>query len=324
MFTFIDLFAGIGGFRLPLENLGGKCLFSSEINKHSIKTYMANFNDKPSGDIKKIKESDIPSHDLLVAGFPCQSFSIAGKQKGFDDDRGELFFDILRIAKYHRPKVLFLENVRNFAIHDSGNTLKTIINLLNKLNYSTYYKVINSKKFGLPQNRERIYIVSFNRDYKYKDFRFPEGENQSVVVSDILEKNILNEDKYIINRKDINYNEKNLKIHEESNRINKVLRLATINKGGQGDRVYSSKGIGITLSASAGGSGAKTGAYYVDGKIRKLTPREAARMQGFPDSFKIPVSDNQAWTQFGNTVPINVVYEIMKNIIKTCIFEDKI
>lgn len=321
MFTFIDLFAGIGGFRVPLEELKGNCVFSSEWDKHAIKTYKDNFNEEPQGDITQIKEEEIPNHDLLAAGFPCQPFSIAGNKKGFSDTRGTLFFDVARIIKYHRPKVVVLENVRNFATHDNGNTLKVVINTLEELNYEVNYKVLNAKDFSLPQNRERIFIICFNNDYNFKSFKFPKGSNDLKVVADILEKNPEDIKKLLINRDDIVTNEKNMEIHNSNETINKRLRLATINKGGQGDRVYSSKGIGITLSAFGGGSGSKTGAYYIDNKIRKLSPRETARMQGFPENFKITVSNNQAWTQFGNSVPINVVREIMKEVIETDIFD---
>lgn len=321
MFTFIDLFAGIGGFRVPLEEVGGKCVFSSEWDKHAIKTYKDNFNEVPKGDITKIKEEEIPGHDLLTAGFPCQPFSIAGKMKGFSDTRGTLFFDVARIVKYHKPKVVVLENVRNFATHDNGNTLEVVINTLEDLNYEVKYKVLNAKDFGLPQNRERIFLVCINKYYNFKSFNFPQGDSNLKVVEDILEKEPVDIKKLLINRDDIVINEKNMKVHNNNDKINKRLRLATINKGGQGDRVYSPKGIGITLSAFGGGSGSKTGAYYIDSKIRKLSPRETARMQGFPETFKITVSNNQAWTQFGNSVPINVVREIMEEVIKTDIFD---
>lgn len=317
MFKFIDLFAGIGGLRIPLEEIGGKCVFSSEWDKFARITYEENYGEEPSGDITKISEEDIPQHDFLVAGFPCQPFSIAGNMKGFEDTRGTLFFDVARILKYHRPKVLLLENVRNLASHDQGKTLKVIIKTLEDLNYEVHTKVLNAKDFGLPQNRERIFIVGLNKNCEFDDFEFPEKINEFKIVEDILEKKPKNIEKLVIDRPDIFYNEKNIKAVEEKEKHNKILRIATINKGGQGDRVYSTKGIGITLSAFGGGSGSKTGAYQIDGVVRKLSPRECARMQGFPENFKIPVSDAQAWTQFGNSVPINVVREVVNNILKT-------
>jgi len=320
LFKFIDLFAGIGGFRIPLEEIGGNCVFSSEIDKHSILTYEANFKELPHGDIKDISEKDIPEHDLLAAGFPCQPFSIAGKMKGFNDIRGTLFFEIARIVKYHKPKVILLENVKNLVSHDNGNTISVIKNTLETLNYDIYIDTLNAKDFGLPQNRQRVYLVCFNKDYNVKKFNFPEKSNEIKVVRDILEDEPEGLEKLLIKRNDIYPDLENIKLDEIKEKHTKPLRLATINKGGQGDRVYSSKGVGITLSAHGGGSGSKTGAYYINNKIRKLSVREAARMQGFPENFKIPVSDSQAWTQFGNAVPINVVREIIKEIIKTNIF----
>lgn len=317
MFKFIDLFAGIGGFRIPLELEDGECVFSSEWDKHAVATYKANFGETPYGDITKIKEEDIPKHDLLSAGFPCQPFSIAGKMKGFEDTRGTLFFDIARIVKFHRPKVVLLENVRNLASHENGSTFKVIIKTMEELNYKVYTKILNAKNFNLPQNRQRVFIVCFNNDYEFEEFKFPKGNEDYISVKDILEENPKDLDRLLIKRTDIYKDEKNIEIDKKHNKHNKMLRLATINKGGQGDRIYSSKGIGITLSAHGGGSGSKTGAYYIDNKVRKLSPRECARMQGFPDDFIITVSNSQAWTQFGNAVPINVVKSILKQIKKT-------
>src|SRR5690554_2942122 len=170
-YKFIDLFSGIGGFHLALNSLGAKCIFASEWDKYASETYQENFEIKPSGDITQIKETEIPKHDILCGGFPCQAFSISGKQKGFEDTRGTLFFDIARIVDYHRPKILFLENVKNFVRHDNGNTLKTVIETLESLNYKVFYKVLNTSNFGLPQNRERIYIVGFNKN-EFENIKF--------------------------------------------------------------------------------------------------------------------------------------------------------
>jgi len=160
-YRFIDLFAGIGGFHIALSSFGAKCIFASELDKFAIDTYIENFNIEPFGDITTIKEQEIPQHEILCAGFPCQAFSISGKQKGFDDIRGSLFFDIARITAFHKPKVVFLENVKNLINHDEGRTLKVIVETLEKLDYTVFSKVLNSSNFGLPQNRERIYIVAF-------------------------------------------------------------------------------------------------------------------------------------------------------------------
>ena len=179
-YNFIDLFAGIGGFHLALNSMGANCVFASEWDKYAAETYQENFHLKPFGDITQIKENDIPKHDILCGGFPCQAFSISGKQKGFEDTRGTLFFDIARIVDYHKPKVLLLENVKNLAKHDEGKTIKTIIKTLEELEYSVFTKVLNSSNFGLPQNRERIYIVAFHKSLNSDNFKFPVPPNNPI------------------------------------------------------------------------------------------------------------------------------------------------
>ncbi len=310
--TFIDLFAGIGGFRIALESLGLRCVFSSEWDKHAQNTYYENFGEIPSGDITKLKEADIPAHDILCAGFPCQAFSISGKRRGFEDARGTLFFDIARITKYHRPKVLLLENVKNFERHDGGKTLKTVLEILNKVGYYAFYKVLNASHYGVPTSRERIYIACFRKDLGMPNFSFPEPTFEKVYLKDFLEKDA-EFSKFEIKRKDI----KIAKNHIQTPSLNPI-QIGTINNGGQGERIYSANGHAITLSAHGGGAAAKTGAYLVDGKIRKLTPRECARVMGFPDSFKVPVSDSQAYKQFGNSVAIPVIRRTAQQILRTC------
>jgi len=310
--TFIDLFAGIGGFRIALESLGLDCVFSSEWDKYAQKTYYENFGENPAGDITKIDEKDIPSHDILCAGFPCQAFSISGKQKGFEDTRGTLFFDIARIAKYHRPKILFLENVKNFERHNDGNTLKTVLRILDDLDYFTFYKVLNASLYGVPTSRERIYFVCFRKDLGVPNFSFPDPTLDKIYLKDILERNI-DFSEYEIRRKDIKLTKKG-----EQRPSLRPLQIGTMNNGGQGERIYSIQGHAITLSAYGGGAAAKTGAYLIDGKVRKLTPRECARLMGFPDDFKIPASRSQAYKQFGNSVAVPVLMKITKQILKTC------
>lgn len=315
-FNYIDLFAGIGGFRIALDSFGANCVFSSEWDKYAKETYSANFGEVPEGDITKIDESKIPPHDIICAGFPCQAFSISGKQLGFNDSRGTLFYDIARIAKYHQPKLLILENVRNFARHDNGRTLSVVKNVLNDINYNVWYKILNASHFGLPQNRERIYIIAIRKDLNVEEFKFPEPTFEPVYLKDIVLPDEETE-KYIINRNDIKLDKS--KVPEKSlfnDYPLRPVRVGTINKGGQGERIYSEFGHSITLSAYGGGPGSKTGCYLINNKIRKLAPRECARLQGFPDTFKIPVSDAQAWKQFGNSVPINVVKSIIKSISK--------
>lgn len=309
-FTFIDLFAGIGGFRIGLEMNGGKCVFSSEWDVNSQKTYATNFGDFPNGDITKIDENDVPKHNILCAGFPCQAFSISGKRKGFEDTRGTLFFDVARIAKKQKPDVLFLENVKNFARHDDGKTLKTIIETLQELGYRVFHKILRSSDYGVPQARERIYIVAFHQRTKVKEFSFPEKVDEIKVVKDILEK----KPRFakVIERDDIFFS----KDKDDNLRLRKPNKLGIINKGGQGERIYSVNSAGITLSAYGGGVAGKTGAYLVGDIIRKLSPRECARMQGFPDDFEIPVSVNLAQKQFGDSVSVPVIKLIGAKIVE--------
>jgi len=205
-YTFIDLFSGIGGFHYALNSFGATCVFASEIDPKASYTYTNNHEIIPKGDITKIDEKDIPTHDILCAGFPCQAFSISGKQKGFEDTRGTLFFDITRIVNHHKPKILFLENVKNFAKHDNGNTLKIVLNTLKKMNYTVHYKVLNTSHFGLPKNRERIYIIAFNNsDFDSVSFNFPK-EYRISSLDDILEENPV--DGKVIKRDDIDFYKK--------------------------------------------------------------------------------------------------------------------
>lgn len=317
-YTYIDLFSGIGGFHLALSAFGAKCVFASEWDKYAAETYEQNFNLKPYGDITKISEDEIPKHDILCGGFPCQAFSVSGKQKGFEDIRGTLFFDIARIVEKHSPKVLFLENVKNLAKHDDGKTLKTILYTLEVLNYTVFTKIFNSSNFGLPQNRERVYIVAFNNSINSKNFQFPKPSNEPVCLGDILEDKPKNAK--IIDRTDIEI----YKNHTQSNSLfgeiqllNKPIQIGKVNKGGQGERIYHPLGHAITLSAYGGGIGSKTGLYLVDGQIRKLSPRECARVQGFPDNFILNKIDSQAYKQFGNSVSVNVLQKILIQIHKT-------
>ena len=316
-YKFIDLFAGIGGFHYALNSFGANCVFASEWDKFAAETYNLNFKIKPFGDITTINETDIPNHDILCGGFPCQAFSISGKQKGFDDIRGTLFFDIARIVNHHKPKVLFLENVKNLAKHDEGKTLKTIIKTLEELEYNVFTKVFNASNFGLPQNRERIYIVAFSNSINSKKFKFPNPTNENVCLENVLERNPTNAK--VIQRQDINiyknYSPSN-SLFGETEVLNKPIQIGKVNKGGQGERIYHPLGHCITLSAYGGGVGSKTGLYLVGGKIRKLSPRECARVQGFPDDFKINNIDSQAYKQFGNSVSINVLQNIVIEIQK--------
>ena len=309
--TFIDLFAGLGGFRIALESLGAKCVYSNEWDKFAKEVYYDNFGDIPDDDITKVDERLIPDHDILCAGFPCQSFSISGKQNGFDDDRGNLFFDIIRIIKHKKTKIIFMENVKNLVSHNNGKTLLTIKNEIQKLGYSFYYKVLNATDYGIPQKRERIYIVCFRNDLNIKNFKFPEPIELIKHLEDLLLEDNQIPQNFYVNRDDIII--KNIEDNEYSN---KSIKLGIVNKGGQGERIYSTKGVAITLSAYGGGIFSKTGVYLIDGKYRKLMPRECARIMGYPDDFKIIDNKNQAYKQFGNSVVIDVLQYIAIQIAK--------
>ena len=307
--TFIDLFAGLGGFRLALESCGAKCVYSNEWDNFAQDVYKNNFGETPDGDITKVNENSIPNHDILCAGFPCQAFSISGNQKGFEDNRGTLFFDVARIIKAKLPKVVFMENVKNFATHDTGKTLQIVQNTLDALGYSFYQKVINAADFGIPQKRERLYMVCFRKDLLISSFNFP----RSLVLSRFVEDVLLDDESLIQNlyveRKDVTYN------NEQNNSYNnKPIRLGIVNKGGQGERIYSTKGVAITLSANGGGIFSKTGGYLINGKPRKLHPRECARLMGYPDSYKLCKSNSQAYKQLGNSVVIDVLQYIAVEI----------
>lgn len=308
---FIDLFAGLGGFRLALESCGAECVYSSEWDKFAQEVYQLNFHEIPHGDITKVSELSIPDHDILCAGFPCQAFSISGKQKGFADARGTLFFDVARIVKAKKPKVVFLENVKNFATHDNGNTLEVVKNTLVELGYNFFFKVLSSLDYGIPQKRERIFMVAFRKDLNISDFSFPKPVELNTFVKDILlpETEVEN---LVVKRADLN-----LKKVFNCTNLAKPIRVGSVGKGGQGERIYSPDGIAITLSAYGGGVFAKTGGYLINGKTRKLHPRECARLMGFPDDYVYHQNLNQAYKQFGNSVVVDVLQYIAIEIGKT-------
>lgn len=300
--TFIDLFAGLGGFRIALESLGAKCIYSNEWNKPVQEVYLENFGEIPEGDITKVDENTIPEHDILCAGFPCQAFSISGKQKGFEDNRGTLFFDVARIVKVKKPKIVFMENVKNFATHNAGRTLSLVKKTMEKLGYQFYQEILNAVDYGIPQKRERIYMVCFRNDLNINEFSFPKPFLLERHVEDYLIKEESLVKHLYVDRPDTYYNG-----NPDTQYSNKSIRLGTVNKGGQGERIYSVKGIAITLSANGGGVFAKTGGYLVNGKTRRLHPRECARIMGFPDSYKLSKSSSQAYKQLGNSVVIDVL-----------------
>ncbi len=309
-FTFIDLFAGIGGMRLAFEEAGGHCVYSNEWNKYSQQTYFANFGEQPEGDITQVEASSIPDHDILVAGFPCQPFSIAGVSKkqsmgkatGFEDKtQGTLFFDVCRILKEKRPKAFMLENVKNLCSHDRGRTFKVILESLNELDYEVFYQVIDGQNF-VPQHRERILIVGFDRKRYGTDIKFEFNitpVSPKPLIKDILEPDV--DKKYTLSDKLWIYLQNYAAKHKAAG-------------NGFGYGIAPLDGVSRTLSAR----------YYKDGSEilieqdgmnpRKLTPRECARLQGFPDTFKIPVSDTQAYKQFGNSVVVPLMANVAKLI----------
>jgi DNA (cytosine-5)-methyltransferase 1 len=310
--NFIDLFCGVGGFRQALSSLGHSCVFSSDLDKDARETYQANYGELPAGDITKIETDEIPTHDVLCGGFPCQPFSISGKMNGFGDARGTLLYEILRIARVHKPRVLFLENVKNYQSHADGRTMETTLKLLTEAGYRTYHQVLNASGYGVPQKRERLYFVCFREDQKIIPFHFPEPEIEDVAVEDILfpEGDPLL-DELFIEREDLR-----LRDFEGLSRVNKPKRIGTVGKGGQGERVYSPKGHAITLSAFGGGVGARTGMYLIGDRIRRLHPRECARLMGFPEDFVLHERRNVCYKQFGNSVAVPVVRSIFAEIQK--------
>lgn len=303
-YKMIDLFAGIGGTRLGFYQTNAvNVVFSSEWDKFAQKTYHANYGDIPDGDITKINEKDVPDHDILVGGFPCVAFSQAGLKRGFEDTRGTLFFDIARIIKEKRPKAFLLENVKNLLGHDNGKTFAVIRKTLEDMDYEVYHKVFAAKDFGVPQNRERIYIVGFDKKQvlNYEDFKYPDPPMSETSVGDILERDV--DDKYTLSD-----------------------ALWQGHQRRKADNAAAGKGFGYGLfNKDSAYTNTISARYYKDGSEilieqigknpRKITPREASRLQGFPEEFIIPVSDTQAYKQFGNSVAVPVIHAIAENII---------
>jgi DNA (cytosine-5)-methyltransferase 1 len=277
--TFIDLFAGIGGFHLAFHNLGAKCIFASEYDDFARKTYEANFkkinpdlfiNNQFAGDITKLNASDIPDFDILTGGFPCQPFSQAGLKKGFNETRGTLFFDIARIIKEKRPKAFFIENVRGLKTHNNGQTFKTIKKVIEEdLGYSFFYQIVFASDFGVPQHRPRLFMVGFKNNNI--DFKFPKPKKLTITMDDIM-----------------------------GGKTNKTIGY-TLRVGGRGSDIHDRRNWDT---------------YLVDGKKRRLTPKEGLLMQGFPTNFHFPVSDSQAMKQLGNSVAVPAIQAVAKEIIE--------
>lgn len=320
-FKFIDLFAGIGGFRIAFERAGGTCVFSSEMDTHAQDTYEKNFQDRPEGDITKIPSKDIPEHDVLVAGFPCQAFSYAGKKRGFEDTRGTLFYEIARIANHHKPKALVLENVMGLISHDKGRTLRTMLSTLNEVGYQCNISehslmmctdsqikdlakkmILNTKDFGIPQRRTRVYLVFWRKDLDLRWFEYPQPNTEvTCQVGDVLDTNP----------------DPSLTISDKAWNAHKARKQRNLENG---------KGFGYSLfHEDSPYTNAILARYYKDGSEvlisqgegrdpRRLSTREAARLQGFPESFEVNPSKMQAYKQFGNAVSVNVAHAIAKAV----------
>lgn len=284
-FKFIDLFAGIGGFHIAMTNLGGECVFVSEWDKNCVKTYTENFkdsspkvftnglpNDNFVGDITKIEPENIPDHDVLCAGFPCQPFSQAGHKLGFEDTRGTLFFNIANIIKAKKPKAIFLENVRGLFTHDNGKTFQVIKNTIDELGYHLYYKVVKASDFNCPQHRPRLYMIGIRKDIDSSSFEFPKPVELTNTMSYVF----------------------------DGAKVNKEIGF-TLRVGGKGSPISDRR---------------NWDGYIVDGKERRLTPKEGKRMQGFPDNYLFPVSNSIAMKQLGNSVAIPAIQAVANEMIK--------
>lgn len=294
-FTYIDLFAGIGGFHLAADALGGKCLFASEIDAEAKKAYHANYGIMPNGDITKISTEEIPDHDVLLAGFPCQPFSIIGNRLGFDDIRGTLFFEISRILKAKKPSIFVLENVKQLSRHNQGKTLNTILDTLKELGYLVYWDVLNALDFGLPQKRERTIIVGFLNHAVEFSFPCPHITGK---LEDILEPDETVDDKHFASERII---QKRLEKHQSKYDPG----IWHENKSGN----ITSYPYSCALRAGASYN------YLLVNGVRRLTPREMLRLQGFPDTFKIVCNDSQTRKQAGNAVPVNVIKAVLEAAI---------
>jgi DNA (cytosine-5)-methyltransferase 1 len=319
---FIDLFSGIGGFRIALESVGATCVFSSDIDKDACKTYQNNFGEYPYSDIKTILAKDLPDFDILCAGFPCQPFSIAGKRKGFSDTRGTLFFDIERIIREKKPRFFILENVKGLVNHNQGKTLKIILNILaakvngkinneaadNCLGYNIFFKVLNSKNYGVPQNRERIFIIGFSeQDIK---FNFPIPLKRKVMLKTILEKNIKEHFiSDIASYNILNNLKKHKKFKEMSNEKNLIAYEIRKSKCS-----YRYDGISPTLTAKMGTGG--NNVPVLVSEMRKFSTKECLKIQGFPKNFKIKENNSLSYKQIGNSVSVPVVKMIAKEMAK--------
>ena len=311
MIKFIDLFCGLGGFRIALEKLGGKCLLSSDIDKYVRETYKLNFGEYPFGDITQLDAKDVPTHDILCAGFPCQPFSIGGKRLGFQDSRGTLFFEVARIIKEKKPKVVFLENVAGIKNHDGGKTLDVICKIMNDLGYEFTFNIMNAKDYGLPQNRNRWYGIGFRKDLDLKSaFAFPNKSELKITLNNIIQNNISPSYRITdIAKKNILIYLENFKNSEKYNAENILIanevRASRCN--------FKSDGIAPCLTAKMGTGG--NNVPIVVEQYRKLTEQECLMLMGFPEWYEIKRNNMQSYKQIGNSVAVPIIESIAKEIL---------
>jgi DNA (cytosine-5)-methyltransferase 1 len=302
-----------------MEAAGGKCVFSSEIDEKARLTYHANFGEWPSGDITKIQADDVPGHDILCAGFPCQSFSLCGNQKGFEDKtRGTIFFELTRIIAAKKPAVVFLENVPNLLKHDKGRTFAVIQRALEDIGYFVFHQVLNASLYGSPTARKRVFIVAFRHDLGICNFEFPKPTLEQVKLADVLMDDS-ETDRWVIRNHQITIDDE-LVAKTSGTTALKAVRVGYVGatrKAKQGYRVYGEFGHAVTFCAHGGGMGAKSGLYYIHSRVRRLHPRECLRVMGYPDSFVIPssISADQVRTLAGNSVAVPVVRRICEAIV---------
>ncbi len=310
---FIDMFGGVGAFHIGLERCGLKCVFACDKEPFCRATYLVNHGILPAPDIYKVPAEQVPMHDVACYGIPCQAWSQSGSQGGKSDPRGVLHLEMLRLVGHHRPKVVLAENVRGFLSLHGGPAFREIVETLEGWEYVVYHNVLNASGFGVPQNRQRLYIVAIRRDVLIQPFRFPEPKEHNIELASVLEPPELTY-RAATNIRDYR------RVPPDKVRWDRIgkgpIKLGDINDNSQGDRIYSPRGHSVTLTASSGGHGAGMGLYDVDGVIRRLTPREAARCMGFPESYRFLCAPRVAGSQMGNAVVVNVVEAIMGQVFK--------
>ena len=301
--TFIDLFAGMGGFHLALESLGAECVWASEWNRHAADTYEANFGMRPAGDITQVDTEDIPAHDILCAGFPCQPFSTRGARRGFEDTRGTLFFDVARIIAAHRPRVAFLENVYGLLNHDKGKTFEVIIHTLADIGYTVHYRDMAACEYGAATNRRRVYIVAFRDAEDAALFSWPTKSKPLSRVKDLLE---TAPESAFTKREDITFTKGDLDLP-----VDWPYRLGHVRSGGTGCRIFSTNGTCPTLLANS-----PSDWFLIDGKLRRLTVREEARVMGYPETYRLHPAVSHAHYQLGNSVVVPVIRQVAERFAK--------